>query len=328
MTDSVGVVIIGRNEGERLKRCFASINKHVNQVVYVDSGSTDDSVSYAKSIGIIVLNLDMSKPFTAARARNAGFNKLEEIISDIKYVQFVDGDCEISEGWLTTAEEYLRNNKTYAITCGRLREKYPDRSVYNRLCDIEWNGPIGEISECGGIFMIRQSAYKEVKGMNPAIIAGEEPELCLRLRMKNWKISRLDHDMGWHDANMTKFSQWWKRSVRTGYAYALGKSLHGKTEYRHYVQQTKSIILWSVIIPIFIIGIAIVTKFLGLILLGIYPLMFLRVYLKLRKGNKTHSDALIFSTNCIIAKFPQMIGFLKYKKHILFSQQSKIIEYK
>src|SRR5207249_590682 len=99
----VGVVAIGRNEGERLGVCLASALRDCAHVVYVDSGSTDGSVALARDLGAQVLELDLSIPFTAARARNAGFDKLLHIAPDVEFVQFVDGDCEIVENWISCA---------------------------------------------------------------------------------------------------------------------------------------------------------------------------------------------------------------------------------
>jgi len=162
MNKSIGVVIIGRNEGERLKRCFESvietsvgILKSSKNIIYVDSGSTDNSVSLAKNLGISIVELDMSIPFSAARGRNAGFELLMTINPGVDYVQFVDGDCELINGWLKEAVEFLNYQEGYAVVRGRLRERYPYKSIYNRLCDIEWDGPAGDIDSCGGIFMIR-----------------------------------------------------------------------------------------------------------------------------------------------------------------------------
>ena len=65
----VSVVVIGRNEGERLKRCLASLATDSTCIVYVDSGSSDGSVDHARKSGVDVVELDLSIPFTAARAR-------------------------------------------------------------------------------------------------------------------------------------------------------------------------------------------------------------------------------------------------------------------
>jgi len=335
MNKSIGVVIIGRNEGERLKRCFESVletSKNIpgmsKKIVYVDSGSTDNSISIAKNLGIPFVELDRSIPFSAARGRNAGFDYLMSINSELEYVQFVDGDCQLIDGWLKNAVDFLNNNKSYAIVCGRLRERHPDKSIYNRLCDIEWNGSIGDSDSCGGIFMIRAKAYKDVGGMNSTVIAGEESEMCIRLRLKDWKIFRLDHDMAWHDAEMTKFSQWWKRAKRTGYAYALGSSIHGKTKFRHNIKQRESALFWGLIIPFVIIIISIVIDLRLFFLVGIYPLLIIRLYIHQYKQNPNHFSSLLYASNCIIAKFPQSIGIIKYQFNQLFNKENRIIEYK
>lgn len=119
-----GVVVIGRNEGERLKQCLQSLLGCAD-IVYVDSGSTDGSVDYAKSIGAFVQELDLSQPFTAARARNAGFAALMARNPHIAYVMFVDGDCQVRESWLASALPSLAAEADVAVVCGRRRERFP-----------------------------------------------------------------------------------------------------------------------------------------------------------------------------------------------------------
>src|SRR4249919_2565668 len=98
LLSKVGVVAIGRNEGERLRKCLESVNRTAEWVVYVDSGSTDGSAAMARDMGV---------PFTAGRARNEGFRRLREVAPSLAYVQFVDGDCELIEYWLEKAVVYL-----------------------------------------------------------------------------------------------------------------------------------------------------------------------------------------------------------------------------
>ncbi|BBH45959.1 hypothetical protein KU43P_24360 [Pseudomonas sp. KU43P] len=227
METGIGVVVIGRNEGMRLERCLASLAKGADQVVYVDSGSTDGSVQRARSHGVEVLALDMSIPFTAARARNEGFACLLQLCPNLRHVQFVDGDCEVVAGWLASAQAFLDGHPEVAVVCGRRRERFPERSIYNHLCDLEWDTPVGEAKACGGDALMRVEAFRDVSGYRPGLIAGEEPELCVRLRARGWKIWRLDAEMTLHDAAMTRFSQWWRRCIRGGYAFAEGAYLHG-----------------------------------------------------------------------------------------------------
>ena len=118
-----GVVVIGRNEGERLRRCLTSVVGRGSQVVYVDSGSTDGSTGVANDLGAHVVELDMSHPFTAARARNAGFEHLRGLAEGIDVVQFVDGDCEVDANWLEEARSFLAENQQVGVVFGQRRER-------------------------------------------------------------------------------------------------------------------------------------------------------------------------------------------------------------
>ncbi len=173
MTAHLGCVVIGRNEGDRLRRCLESLLGRAQRIVYVDSGSTDGSPQMAREKGVEVVALDMSRPFTAARARNEGFVRLMEIDPAIDRVQFVDGDCEVVADWLERASAELDLRPELAVVCGRRRERHPEASVYNQLCDIEWDTPIGDAYTCGADAMKRVSAYRQFGGFEPSLIAGE-----------------------------------------------------------------------------------------------------------------------------------------------------------
>ena len=320
---SVGAVIIGRNEGERLLRCLASLPDTIDHTVYVDSGSTDGSIEAARAKGAKVVSLDMATPFTAARARNAGFAKLLES-RKLDFVQFIDGDCELREGWVELAIHFMLKTPEAAVACGRRRERFAEASVYNRLCDWEWNTPIGQTKSCGGDALIRSVSFEEVRGFNPSLIAGEEPELCLRLRAKGWQIWRLDHEMTWHDAAITQFSQWWKRNRRSGYAFAEGAKIHGAPPERHWVRQTQRIAVWGILIPILIMAAALLLSFWCLFGLIIYPLQTARIARR-EGGSKVAWEVAIF---WVLGIFPQAVGVLEFWRKHLWDGNVKIIEYK
>lgn len=151
---TLGLVAIGRNEGQRLHRSLNSVVGRGLTVVYVDSGSTDGSIELARSLGAEVVELDLSRPFTAARARNEGFERLSDLDPEVCFVQFVDGDCEVVEGWLEKAKQVLEQNPEVVVVCGRRRERSPESTVYNRLTDLEWDSPVGEATACGGDAMM------------------------------------------------------------------------------------------------------------------------------------------------------------------------------
>lgn len=319
-----GVVVIGRNEGQRLITCLQSVSTAA-KLIYVDSNSTDGSVQAARVYGADVVELDLAIPFTAARARNAGFMRLQTICPDLQYVQFVDGDCELAVGWPTTALAFLHSHPEVAAVCGRLRERYPDRSVYNWLCDREWDRPTGEVQAFAGNVMLRASALKDVGGYREDVIAAEEDELCVRLRQAKWRIWRLANEMGLHDAAMLQFAQWWKRSSRAGYAFAQGSHLHGSLPERHFVSETRRAVLWGVFLPLACCILTIVFPKTGWIAWLTYPLQFARLSLKNSGSNRDRARLAFFQ---VLAKFPEATGVAMFWRDRVLRRRPKLIEHK
>jgi hypothetical protein len=324
----LGIVAIGRNEGERLRRCLESVIGRAGTVVYVDSNSSDGSVAMAREIGAAVVELDLSTPFTAARARNEGFARLLELDPECAFVQFVDGDCEIVGGWLERASAELAAGEKLAVVCGRRRERHPEASPYNKLCDIEWETPIGEARACGGDAMMRVSAVTEVGGFDASVIAGEEPELCVRLRRAGWKILRVDAEMTLHDAAMTRFGQWWKRMVRGGHAYAQGRAMHGAPPERHWVRENRRIVFWGLILPIAILALAWPTRGLSFLLLGAYAVLGWRTLGHARQRGLSPADTRLYARHMVIGKFAEAQGWLTYWRSRLLGRRTRLIEYK
>lgn len=328
MNSDVGVVAIGRNEGERLRKCLESAVGRAETVVYVDSGSTDGSVAMAKAKGAEVVELDPAIPFTAARARNEGFERLLLRSPQLLYVQFVDGDCEFATGWLDTARAALEAQPGLAVACGRRRERHPEASLYNRLADIEWNTPAGPARACGGDAMMRIAPFRAVGGYDPSLIAGEEPDLCLRLGREGWGIARLDAEMTLHDMAMTRFGQWWKRAVRSGHAYAEGAARHGRGPERHWVRQSLSIWIWGLVVPLLAMAAAWPTRGLSLLLLLYYPVSAYRASRSDRTRGRSPRHAMSYGLFCVLAKFPQLAGQWKYFSGRLLGRRGGLIEYK
>lgn len=328
-TSEVGIVVIGRNEGDRLRRCLESVNGQGYTVVYADSGSGDGSVGLAHAMGAKVVELDRSRPFTAARARNAGFERLRQVAPDVEFVQVVDGDCEVQPGWLDRARAVLRERPEVAVVFGRHRERQRDQTVYNRLADLEWDVPLGDSRACGGTAMIRADVLRRVGGYDSSLIAGEDPELCLRLRREGWKILGIDAEMTRHDMGIHRFGQWWRRSMRCGHAYAEGSARYGLGPERHYVRQTRSAIFWGLVVPALVVGTVWWTWGASLALLGGYAYLFRRAerYYRVIRGWPA-SDARLYAAFCLMAKFPEVVGIARYRWRRLSGAPVRIIEYR
>lgn len=330
--NQVGFVVIGRNEGERLVRCLESLRTQCPDtypIVYVDSGSTDGSVEFAKSVGADVFSLDLSTPFTMARGRNAGFKYLQQTYPNIEFIQFLDGDCELTPGWIKQALDVIQNDKSLAIVCGRRRERFPEESIYNLLADMEWNTPVGEAEACGGDALIRVAAIGEVNGYNPTMICGEEPEMCIRLRRCGWKIKRIDADMTKHDLAMHHFGQWWKRMTRAGWAVAEGFSMHGKAAERYMVREYRSGWLWGALIPIAAIALSWASSGISLFLLLAYPYLGYRIYRYRLDYGDSRRESYLYAFFCTLSKFPQVFGQIRYWWLTqLRKQPARLIEYK
>ncbi|MEQ9258493.1 MAG: glycosyltransferase [Roseovarius sp.] len=321
-TARIAAVVIGRNEGARLEACLASLQGMVGQICYVDSGSTDGSVEHARAVGAHVVALDGSQPFTAARARNAGLATLDR--ADVSLVQFVDGDCVVAPGWISAARALLEARPEVGVVCGRRREAHPEASIYNRLCDLEWQGPAGEVRACGGDALMRLAALDAVGGYDPSLIAGEEPELCVRLRQAGWKIWRLDAEMTLHDARMTRFSQWWRRSLRAGHAFAEGAALHGAPPERHWVAETRRALLWGAALPLAIRAAALAHPA-ALVLFAAYPVQVLRLAARHGLARRAAWEWALFT---VLGKFAEASGALRYYAGRATQRRATLIEYK
>jgi glycosyltransferase involved in cell wall biosynthesis len=317
------MVVIGRNEGARLKSCFQSVGSSC-RLVYVDSGSTDDSVAVAEESGAVVVRLDPCKQFTAARARNEGFAALMKMNPNLLFIQFIDGDCELVSGWVETAASFLRERSDVAIVCGRRRELFPKESIFNQLCDLEWDTPHGEASSAGGDFLVRVKAFKDVGGFRPEIMAGEEPELCARLRERGLKIWRISAEMTKHDIRLKHFGQWWRRLVRSGYAYAEVSSILRSSPCQVYLRETTRAIFWAGVVPVFI---CVSTYFypLMLCLALIYPLQAIRIAIQSRQDGLNPGSYAFFM---IIAKFAEFQGIVRFFWRRVLGKTAEPIEYK
>lgn len=320
---AIAIVVIGRNEGQRLIDCLASLATHAARTVYVDSGSTDGSCEAARHVGVQVLDLDMQQPFTAARARNAGYREVRTRWPDTRYVQFVDGDCSVDPAWIGAAWRFMAARPDVAIVFGRRRERHADHSIYNQLCDREWDGVPGDALECGGDIFARVQALETAGGYRASLIAGEEPELCVRLRERGWKIWRLNEEMTLHDANMTTMRQWWQRNRRAGHAFAEVANLHWHSPQGIWKRSFLRALGWGGVVP----AIAFAGAFIhpaAFALLLLYPLQIARIAARDEFSVEGWRNGYF----AVLGKFAEFHGAMSWMVSRLIGRRQKLIEYK
>jgi GT2 family glycosyltransferase len=325
----IGVVVIGRNEGARLRRCLDGLVQQQLPFAYADSASSDDSVAQAKLRGGSVVALDNSKPMSAARGRNEGFAALHMAMPELKYVMFLDGDCELDSHFLGKAQQVLDGDDQVAAVVGTLRERAPEASVYNRICDFEWNGPPGDSLYFGGIVLQRVSSFVATGGYDATLIAGEDPDLACRVRLLGSRIVRIAAPMALHDVDMHQFSQWWKRARRTGFAYEDGAHRRGGAPLFHWQREVRSNWLWGAVLPLAGIVLSIWTGGLSLVVVVVlYVVLFAKITRYARGTGLAGKHALEYGFFSTITKVPFAIGQAQSWLDRRRRTKTTLIEYK
>lgn len=326
----LGVVVIGRNEGERLRKCLASVRKTSHPLVYVDSGSTDGSIALARACGAEIVELDTARPFSAARARNEGHARLISHWPFVRFVQFVDGDCTLEDGWLEAAAAALGADPRRAAVTGHLSERNADATPYNRLCALEWKSRPGDLQNYAGLIgiaAIRSDVLRELGGYNPQVIAGEDSELGVRMGLAGYKVTKLDYPMATHDAAITSFPQWWRRAVRAGHAIGQRADLNGRSVLKDGLRERKSALFWGLALPLLIVATLAPTNGWSLCALLAYAALGIKIWRGRMREGDTPADAALYARFVLLAKFAHAVGLARFFVNRL-ARRYEIIEYK
>ncbi len=317
--NKLGIIFIGRNEGERILKAVESFPASSASVIYVDSGSTDGSVDLIISKGINVHSLSPEKPFTAARGRKEGAEIMLKEYPDVRWIQFIDGDCALDPLWCDIGVEYLQSHDEVGIVCGILVEEKPELSHFNRMNALRWSSaPIGEIEACGGIFLARREAYEQSGGFNEILLTGEEAEFCLRVRSSGYLIMRLNKRMAIHDSDLISLKSWWKRAIWGGYGDALRHVTIKHSNNNPEKRKIRSSFIWGLFMP-FIFSVGILGSFfnellivLPAIVLILYIQLLLRLIIRNLKNGNGYRDSYIYSYLTIVRKVPHSLGYIKF----------------
>jgi cellulose synthase/poly-beta-1,6-N-acetylglucosamine synthase-like glycosyltransferase len=327
----LSVVVIGRNEGARLQRCLESIEQMRPlqgsvEVIYVDSGSTDGSPELAKQFKVKVKKLNSTNPCAAA-GRNTGWRTAKAPI-----VFFLDGDTILEPAFVASCIEEFRDPRV-AVVFGNRREIAPQSSIYNRVLDLEWTPRTGAVEFCGGDSLIRREVLERVGGFDERLIAGEEPEMCRRIRALGYTILHVDRAMTGHDLAMTRFSQYWRRAVRTGYAYAEVSARFRNSdlplwnrEARHNLAHGAGLLVMAVGVPL--ISLAMRSTVPVAAAAAVLAALATRTAIRARSKTNNRVALLLYGLHSQLVHMPLLFGQLKYRRDRFWGRTGKLIEYK
>lgn len=328
MTARSGIVVIGRNEGPRLAHTLKAALAAGVPVVYVDSNSHDGSIAIATDLGILVVEMPLDEPLGAGRARNLGARELIVRHPTVQFIQFVDGDCLLDSEWMALAESALVRDPSLTAVCGWRLEARPRRNVYHRIANVEWQmGKVGDVSDFAGEVMIRAVEFAAVGGYNSQVVAGEDTELSSRLVARGGRIQRIDALTTVHDIDMTTTRQWWRRSERSGYGFALIARLHRDSD-RLFEDKMKETVLWGAVGPA--IGL-VALRWTRLPMLLWFAKMIasgLRAAHSIHPTNASLPDRLAWGMACSLSTVPGAIGVARYFIGARRNGQPTLIEYK
>ncbi len=196
----LSVVLITRNQEWNVRSLIESVLNKASpflsvEVLLVDSASTDKTVSIASEYPINIIVLDADQRLTAAAGRCVGYQHTSG-----HFVLFLDGDMELYEGWLEKALEILIQNPTIAVITGDVIDR-PKMTPHD---DFTFKAPLRmpdfpvNVKQSGGAALYRRAVLEQVGTFNPYLYSDEEPELCLRIRRKGYRVVKLAYPIALH----------------------------------------------------------------------------------------------------------------------------------
>ena len=311
----VSVVVIGRNEARHLDACLRAIldngyPREALELIYVDSASTDDSVAIAKRHADEVVVAELPGPLPGL-ARNLGWRRTRYDL-----IHFVDGDTVLESGWIESAVRAIDEHADAFCVFGRLEETRPNANLYHRAYSFEWNAPSKRITEArtsGGNVLVDAVKLRDLGGFDETLEGGEEPDLCTRARLKEYRLLELGRVMARHDMDMCRFRDYWRRGVRCGASYAEIAKRFADTEIPLWVPEVRRNTTQPVLalVTFMAAGPLIGWRWAALGFAGVVFLLVGRKAIQARRAGRPWRTVLAYAVHVYFVKIPLLWGQLR-----------------
>lgn len=198
---NLSFIVIGRNEGWKLRRCLESVQHCIRQngyvrseVLYVDSKSTDSSLDVAASFpGVRAFQVTGAQ--NAAIARNIG---AAESSGDVLF--FIDGDMEIQADFLPLVYSEEAGLTHPFVSGNWINVHYASFDTETPLARMEKTGMRKDKYQftVGGLFLIERSVWFDAGGMRTKYRRSQDWELAFRLAAKGVFLLRKKEILAHH----------------------------------------------------------------------------------------------------------------------------------
>jgi len=306
---AISCVVIGVNVQKTIRSSLEAVKKSDYpkplEIIYVDGGSSDNSVEIVRQVGgIKVIELRLDNP-TPGKGRNAGWRAASN-----EWIQFLDGDAFIDPLWLRKAAENI--DDTTAIVFGRRQEIFPRKNWYHLAAEIGWMHESER--SIGGDILCRRKSLEETGGYVDFLVGGADPELGIRIRKAGWKIKKLKEPMCFHDIAAKNFARYWRRSMRVGRAYIEAGVLMAKRGEKDWVFRALKISL-KICLLLGLLVCALALKehlffFTLVFAVNFFPVT--KTFYFMRTLGIPFREALIYALHCSVVIWPQFFGILSY----------------
>jgi hypothetical protein len=205
--------------------------------------------------------------------------------------------------------------------------------VYNRILDLDWIYPPGPAEFCGGDVLMRRVPLEAAGGYDGTLIAGEEPELCRRMRALGYRILHIDAPMTGHDLEMRRFGQYWKRALRAGHAYAEVSSRFRRTGDPFWQSERIGNLrrggFWMLsFLAAIVLSVLFRSVLPAALWLALLLVLSLRSASKARWKSPSAVTLLLYGLHSQLQQVPICIGQLSFDLNPRKGRQRKLIEYK